>query len=133
MFFCLFVLKGFFLLDALEAVGWQFSGRFRFFSFKFLKTGNFGQWFFFFFNRIQHSWISKICGTLKHKTIKWLFIFWIWQIHWKQNEGACLLGQKKYWVVSRNCARKFIWCYPGTWLAVATSWDLHYTLRKWSQ
>ena len=36
-------------------------------------------------------------------------------------------------VVYPNCAWKFILFYPSTWLAVATSWDLHYTLRESSQ
>ena len=96
--------KGFFLsllLDALEAVSEQFSGRLRIFPVKFLKWGNF--WQRLFLNRIQHSWVSEIYGTLKHalNTIRWLWTFWIWQI--------------SFWSISSNlwlnlmncCARGF--------------------------
>ena len=56
-----------------------------YFFFKQKISGN-----YFFLNQDSGSHEEVKCGTLKQasKKVKWLFTFWLWRIHWKQNE-AC--------------------------------------------
>ena len=82
VFFCLMLCKS--LMDSFQA---DFN---FFFSPFFWKQQISGNILFYFFKQDSGSHEEVKCGTLKQasKKVKWLFTFWLWRIHWKQNE-AC--------------------------------------------
>ena len=92
----------------------------------------------------QKQWVffcdierSKICGILwrTSKATKWPFTFWIKYTESKWRRVSALifffLKCQKVLYFLLNCAGKFIWFYPRTRLAEATSLFMKLALHTW--